>query len=490
MLSNKIIVLVGITACFGLFVFLNGTSEKISYYEISPLDKIPVTQENAGITNKNRYAGRYIHNNVDPWLLNKFIERINNDTNGSINVNYTSILPSDWKGGLPSIGTVKVVVLLVDFPDYPHLPEQTVDCVKSKFFGDGNSNNYPYESLRNYYKRSSYEKLDIRGSVLGWYTAKHSRDYYEKLGEGYGHEELIKETLQFYEKQHDFSQYDNDNDGNLDAVYIKWTGPDNGWGNFYWAFQADWEKDTNFTLNGKKVHKYIWDWYNNSRRGEDLDTVRTDIHETGHILGLPDYYDYNATIGPAGGVGGLDMMDHNWGDHNPFSKWLLGWIKPTIINSSTPNKFITLHPSGTSEEAVVIMPDGSLNPFHEFFMVQYRKRVANDVGYPTDGLLIWHVDGTLNENRTNYLYDNSYTEHKLLRLMEADGLEKIEHIKNFTTDAGTFYLPSHRFSFATTPNSNDYAGKITGVQVDKITDQIETMRAFFGFCYPKYKKLS
>jgi len=55
------------------------------------------------------------------------------------------------------------------------------------------------------------------------------------------------------------------------------------------------------------------------------------IHETGHALGLPDYYDYDDKVGPRGGVGGLDMMDNNWGDHNPFSKWLLGWLELTFV---------------------------------------------------------------------------------------------------------------------------------------------------------------
>ena len=39
------------------------------------------------------------------------------------------------------------------------------------------------------------------------------------------------------------------------------------------------------------------------------------IHETGHALGLDDYYD---TVGSTGGFGGGTMMDSNVGDQDPY----------------------------------------------------------------------------------------------------------------------------------------------------------------------------
>lgn len=44
----------------------------------------------------------------------------------------------------------------------------------------------------------------------------------------------------------------------------------------------------------------------------------TMIHETGHLMGIEDYYTYDK--GGWGPAGGGDMMDQNVGDHDAFTK--------------------------------------------------------------------------------------------------------------------------------------------------------------------------
>ena len=49
-----------------------------------------------------------------------------------------------------------------------------------------------------------------------------------------------------------------------------------------------------------------------------------------------DYYNYDAgdessTTPYLAPAGCLDMMDFNIGDHMAYSKFLLGWIEPTVI---------------------------------------------------------------------------------------------------------------------------------------------------------------
>ena len=156
------------------------------------------------------------------------------------------------------------------------------------------------------------------------------------------------------------------------------------------------------------------------------------------------------------------------GDHNCFSKFMLDWITPTVAFNST----VTLRASGLTPDAVLFMPGAVPGQiFNEFFMVQNRQRTGNDTGLftGTDGLLIWHVDARLDTWGSDFLYDNSYTEHKLLRLMEADGLEEIETL-NASADAEDYYRPGATFGPYSFPDSSRYSGLATGMGVMDIAN--------------------
>jgi M6 family metalloprotease-like protein len=488
----------------------------IAFSQVSYAMDPPTKQQINNYKKDGTYSARlanatHLENNqFDPVLIKNFNKKHNiktsstkstksNSADSSNNISAdssTNNVPTNLKGGLPSTGTVKVPVILIDFPDYLHNVNDTVTLADSKFFGNGNSDNYPYESLKNYYFRSSYGKLNITGTVYGWYTASHIRSYYANLSNSgscsYGNEALIMEAVNYYHNHGvNFAQYDNDNNGYIDSLYVKWTGPDNGWANFWWAYQSNWEANPTFSVDGKKFNKFVWSWFSNSAQASPSDSIRTDIHETGHLLGLPDYYDYKSGTGPDGGVGGLDMMDSNWGDHNCFSKYILGWISPQIVNSGT--KKVVFNPSGTTTDSLIIMPGTLINPYQEYYMVQFRKRgTGNDPlnyhgtdsglgwpgDYPNDGILIWHVDATLNSDGTDYLYDNSYTNHKLLSLVEADGLSEIE--SGAYADAGDYYVPGSVFNPYSNPNSSNYSSNETGVVVDNIAYAGSTILGRFG----------
>lgn len=367
--------------------------------------------------------------------------------------------PGNWKG-LRNKGNNKVFVLLIDFPDYP--ASNTAASIDGKIFGDG-AGDFPRESLRNYYRRSSYSQLEIQGSTLGWYRPAYTRASVTQTDAG--RENLIKEALTYFDVAgHDFSQYDNDNNGVIDYFLVVWSGPAGAWASFWWGYFTWWS--SNFVLDGKQFSgaTYSWQWESNPSSGTFWPYVT--IHETGHALGLPDLYDYDDTVGPDRGVGRLDMMDGNWGDHNGFSKMLLDWLTPQV--RSAGSQTYALRPTGSYPDAVIFWPGYNIaSPFTEFFMAQNRTRENNDSTFPADGLIIWHIDATL-DAWDSFLYDNSYTAHKLVRLMEADGLEEIEQNLGYA-DAGDYYVPGKAFGTGTVPNTRGYGGSLTNVDLGAIS---------------------
>ena len=369
--------------------------------------------------------------------------------------------PPAWEG-MPTSGNVKVLALLISFTDYPGVT--TPEYFTSRLFGDG-VGSAPFDSLRNFYRRSSYNQLNIDGNVLGWYQAPYARSTVAETDQG--RQTVIKEALNYYEQQgHDFSQYDNDGDGAIDYFCVFWAGPHGEWSSFWWGYYTGFS-DSTFRLDGKRLTTYSWQWeLSNYPSGTFGPSVI--IHETGHALGVPDYYDYDDAIGPRGGVGNLDIMDGT-GDHNCFSKFMLGWITPTVVSSGS--RTVSLRASGLYPDALLFMPGAVPGRiFDEFFMVQNRYRSGNDTNLFTgsDGLILWHVDSRLDSWNYDFLYDNSYTEHKLLKLMEADGLEEIETL-NASANAGDYYKTGMTFGPFTVPNSARYDGMATGTGLINIT---------------------
>ncbi len=379
--------------------------------------------------------------------------------------------PPAWQG-MPTKGNVKILAILIEFQD--ETQTNTRNYIHSNLFGNGDPARSPYESLATYYNRSSYNQLNLgSGNTLGWYQTSYNRTAVNQTRAG--RENLIKEVLNHFDSLgHDFSQYDNDGDGVIDYFIVIWAGPDNGWANFWWGYQTSFS-DPAYRLDSVRLGKYSWQW--EARPAGGTFTPLVVIHETGHALGLPDYYDYDDAVGPRGGLGGLDMMDANRGDHNCFSKWVLDWLAPVYIFSGT--QILYLEPSGTSQNCVLIWPPTAPNVFSEYFMVQNRQRVGNDDAprMPGDGMLIWHVDASLNTAGTNYLYDNSFTEHKLLRLMEADGKEEIKN--GGVADADDYYKAGNEFSPCKTPSSKKYDGTTTGIKVSEFSAPGISMSAQF-----------
>jgi hypothetical protein len=155
------------------------------------------------------------------------------------------------------------------------------------------------------------------------------------------------------------------------------------------------------------------------------------IHETGHKLGLEDYYDYAIDDGSNNewGLGGADMMDASVGDHNPFSKLLLGWIEPKVV---TEGMDVSLQPYITSGDALIITNHWNGTLFDEYLIAMYYTPTGLYEGLEDyffdgqSGLILYHVDARLGPNQsenypTYFLNNNTDSTHKLIKFIEADG---------------------------------------------------------------------
>lgn len=290
------------------------------------------------------------------------------------------------QGCFPSIGKPKILVIPINLEPTKATKENLKD-IKTAFCGTEEETGF--ESVKTYYYKSSYGKLDIEVTMLDeWFTPSYSKLYYQKYYDNEGNDGsivILHEALKHYNSKIDFTDYDLNNDGYIDAVWLIYNCPvDYETADFYWAF-TNWDYSEK-KYDGKMIYSYAFggtDFMHQTAEEayfydptDILVDAHTYIHETGHLLGLDDYYDYDFDIGPEGGLYGADMMDFNIGDHAPISKLLLGWVTPTVVTGVGTIE-LSLE-SFTKTGQFLIIADHELKSIYdEYYIIEY---------YTNDGL--------------------------------------------------------------------------------------------------------
>jgi M6 family metalloprotease-like protein len=329
---------------------------------------------------------------------------------------------------IPATGNPKVLVVPIDFPDLPFSnPTQVVEQIHQAFNAETTD---PFQSVNAYYQTSSYGLLDLEGVVVAPYQTQFTSAYYENLNDGGvdANTVIIDELMNAYNDTIDFSDFDLNDDGTLDGLYMIYNHPAEGWNSFWWAYLYAYFGNQRF--DDVKVTSYVWMPYEMTMVNNQID-ASTIIHETGHKLGLEDYYDYASDDGSNNewGLGGADMMDSTVGDHNPFSKLLLGWIQPKIITESMD---LILNPFTSSGDAYIITDDWNGSLFDEYIIAMYYTPTGLYQGFDDfffdgqSGMILYHVDARLGPNSsvnypTYFLNNNTDSSFKLIRYIEADG---------------------------------------------------------------------
>lgn len=273
-------------------------------------------------------------------------------------------------GLTPSKGNVNILVVPVEFSDLSEFDNETLNMIDDTF----NSTNPTYfESVKSYYQTSSYNKLNFNFTLCDPYTSIISSTNFKRL-ETNGINGTIRILNDMYNKltingeSVNYSNYDSDLDGYVDGVWLIYNNANANEvfnQSNYWAYTSYLDVSPNLinpVFNTfANCSKFFL--YEGNSSGYDAHTL---IHETGHMLGLEDYYSYDNYYSASDG---LMMMDLNIGDHDSFSKFSLGWIDPIVINEECE---VTLKPL-TNEGKAIIIPSESYygNAFGEYLIIEF-----------------------------------------------------------------------------------------------------------------------
>lgn len=349
----------------------------------------------------------------------------------------------------PHTGSPKALVILVEFQDvkfqspnpvvtFNHylnaemgaaLPEANLQAYRS----EEEYNNYG--SVKQYFQDMSDGKFTPQFDVVGPVTISHNSAYYgaDYNGQDLHYDQMISEACTLVANQVDFSQYDADNDGYVDLVYVIYAGysqsiggnsedciwPKSGVKNFY-QYTSDGVQvsPTQYLiLNGKRIARY---GINNELNGTPQDTASGEqyqlngiglfCHEFSHTLGLSDLYPLSGSIAETYNNQGPEMWDlmdageytdngYRPTPYSPWEKMMMGWVQPNTLDGTQAQQ-LTLEPYDMSSQCYKIDADvtNDVEPKYkdrakgEFLLLQ---NIRNEGWYkylPGYGMLVWRID--------------------------------------------------------------------------------------------------
>lgn len=366
----------------------------------------------------------------------------------------------------PLTGTLKVMVVLVDFSDKAIAnPKKHYDDL---FFSEGV---IATGSVKEYYKEVTNGLVNISGQVVGPYRMPKTMTAYAHGESGTGEAKpnartLAEDAAKAANSIVDFSQYDNDQDGYVDAFVVIHAGTgaeETGKGSDIWSHK--WLLPTVYNADGTHVYAYL--------------TVPDDCklgvcaHELGHLLfGFPDLYDDDYS---SEGIGDWCLMaGGSWNNGGLTPAHPCGWCKAqqnwvNTVTLSSNKKAVSIPDVKDSNTIYRLWKDGSSGS--EYFLAENRTKKNYDKFLPGEGLLIYHIDDAMDSN-SNEL-------HYKVALLQADGKKQLETGANRgdTSDTWPGTANKKTFSGSSKPNSKSYGNIKTDVAIRKIKNAAGTITA-------------
>ncbi len=416
------------------------------------------------------------------------------------NLNLATLKSGYTEVVMPSTGNSKILVVPIEYSDYS-FDTGYETMLQNAFFGEASDTDW--ESVSSYYYKASNSLLNIEGAVAPAVTLDMTLSEARSYESTEFSTSVLETSLTLLADVLDLSEYDSNSDGYIDSVWFVNSAPYDSsksttWAYTYWYFGSS-------TFGGMSASSYAWgsiDFLERSVSDSSLAygynaDCHTMIHETGHLLGLDDYYsyDYNGDA-PAGCI---DMMDYNVGDHMEFSKYLLGWTDPVVLTEdylTENNNTITINSSDFAENTAYILPiqsegkieDFNYTPFDEYLLIEYYSPTGLDEhdsiypfenivnGYQTPGVVVYHVNsrvGKLTATTDGLVWDG-YVYDKL-------GAKENEMLWGRTYLYYPIYSNTESYCYDTSfagSNKNFYQGRLVSMLPQ--TGQ-KTTTSYYGF---------
>ena len=281
--------------------------------------------------------------------VNKVAEESENAYNNSL-LTRGPIVDSGYGGVpyFPHTGSPKALVILAEFQDTTFTIQDTKRIFTNYLTNEGHFSDTRYgqnlnnKGVRGYFKDCSYGQFTPEFDVVGPIKLPKEQTYY---GEGDDNiEALIEDACSAIDSIVDFADYDANNDGMVDLVYVIYAGHS---ANYSGNKETDiWPKsgtvNISNTYDGKRIRRYgvsneLAGKENKKKEKEKINGIGLFCHEFSHTLGLPDIYaiDKKAKNQNDQGMEFWDLMDGGTevrGGRVPASylAWereVMGWMK-------------------------------------------------------------------------------------------------------------------------------------------------------------------
>ncbi len=329
-------------------------------------------------------------------------------------------LNSEGRSTYPTIGEGnRSLVVLVEFQDREFTVANPKEYYTRQLNEPGFSDYGGSGSALDYYKAVSNGKYVPQFDVYGPVKISKNTSYFaddETKTKNMGL--LIREALTALHDsgELDLSNYDLDNNGTLDTVFIYYAGFGSADSDTQtiWPHQSVyWNGGTPLRFDGIKVGPYAcanelkgWNPTTGIAAGKDgyepwVDGVGTFIHEYGHVLGLPDLYDVEYS-GEAVTPGDWDVMDSGCYNFNgcvpplysAYEQWVCNWLEYTDAEDATHYDLASLGNTDNPKAVRIRIPmNADKTIFNsEYFVIESRDNSGWDACFPEPGLMIWRIN--------------------------------------------------------------------------------------------------